>query len=563
MIRRSNLLLCLVIIACVLLAISCSEGKDPTTPSELTSVCQTRTYVYGFWKLYPTPDTITTEVVPIRSSQFDVTEWADIKVTNAEWDPVLRNWTVTVEVSNPTQFSGWGVRAVFTDLGGKEIRNPDGYVWMDLDGSPGDERYPFFAIEKETEGRIFEGLHTSTRDMTFHFPNGVDKWLPMSFFVDANIGGPRPDPMVEDLEMAHFPPPCQHATVTAFVDDHQSALDELEVWVDLETAGGNPVEPMYDDGEHGDGLAGDGIYGAEFTDGNFGEFYTFTVYARDPEGNTGENDIQYSPISYPPLPPIMFENLFNDQFCLINEERLEVIGDQASWETFWEEFSPWDMSAPVLDFDNVNVIAVCLGERPDDCYKVEITGVDWSSVNCGWSVKYTETVPGAKCECGDVVTTPFHIVTVNKSAFKIMFEGEIYVDDCTDPSDPCLDLIELMSSPYGKQPLKTTSVIVDQTSWEQWWGESAGSTTAPEVDFETDMVIAVTQGVQNTSGYFATVDSACVDDTDMLEIMVGWHIPGPTCMVLQVITWPYAAYKAKKTEFPYYWTTYDDVYDCD
>jgi len=557
---RSSLWTILLLSVLISFSFSCSGVNNPTSPG-LSGQHSVLGECFGVFQIVPSEDLQSAEIVPVRIPQFNVTKWAEIDILEMVWDEMTRNWTLSVRVSNPTPFTGYGVRAIFTELGGKELRWPDGFVWLDLTGS-GDERYPFFAVEKSTPGREFVGLHACERDITFHFPEGVDRWIPITFFIDANLGEPRPDPMVEDLDMSYYPPPCQHATVTAHIDDHQSDTSELAVWVDLSEAGGSDVEPLYDDGEHGDGLADDGIFGAEFECGIFGEHYTLTVYARDPDGYTAENDIGYSPILYPPLPPITFETLFQDMFCLLTEERLEIFDDQESWVEFWGEFSPWDMPAPEYDFDKFRVIAVCIGERPDDCYSVEINQIDWSSENCGWAVYYTETEPGENCECNDVVTSPFHIIKVNKTTFDIMFVGLKYTDPCTDPQDPCLDLIPVASGTHGRAISRSTSVIMDKEAWESWWTSSVGQGTPPEIDFETDMLFAVNMGVQNTSGYFPTVDSACADDTDTLEITVGWHIPGENCMVLQVITYPYVVVKSKKVMLPYYWTTYEDIYDC-
>jgi len=544
------------------LALSCSNASAPVVPSEPTGARTSDSTCLGVFQIVPTPDMSSAIVTEVRSAQFNVTKWAKIDILAAVWDDMLRTWTLTVKVTNPTQFTGWGVQAIFTDLGGKEMRWPDGFLWLDLDGSPGPERYPFFAIEKTTVQRAFPGLHYCIQDVTFHFPDGVNKWIPITFFIDANLPGPRPEPMVEDLGIANTPPPCQHATVTAHVQDHQSPSSDLTVWVDLTSIGGSDAEPLYDDGQHGDALPGDGIFGAEFNGGVLGEIYTLTVYARDPESNTAENDVLYSPMEFPPLPPVTFEDLMIGPLCLFTDEHLEIISDQDEWNAFWAEFSPWDMPPPAIDFENKRVIAVCIGSRPDDCYSVEVDNVDWSGENCGWAVNYTETVPGPNCKCNDVVVSPFHLITVNKAGFDIMFKGSVYEDPCSDPQDPCLDLIQIANGTFGTALEKTTTVIKSQADWDTWWAANVGGGGQPVVDFTVDMLFAVTQGWCSTSGYFATVDSACLDDADELEITVGWHIPGENCMVLQVITYPYAVYSAKKIDNPYYWTTYDDIYPC-
>jgi hypothetical protein len=555
-----------LVVSGILLLSSCSTRNNPVAPERPVAEKPGSSWCLGYWTIIPSGDLSSAEITPVRTSQFDVTKWAKIDILDASWDEVLRNWTITVRVSNPTQFSGWGVQAIFTNLGGKELRWPDGFLWLDLDGNPGTERYPFFAIEKTTPDRIFPGYHMVIQDLTFHFPQGIDKWKPISFFIDAYLGGPRPDPMVEELQVAYFPPPCYHATVTAVVGDHQSSSAQLEVWADLTQLGLSDHEVMYDDGLHEDGAAGDNVFGAKFTGGVFGELYTLTAYARDPESNSAENDFYYSPIEFPPLPPIYFENVLKGDFCKLADERLEVIEDQAALEAFWTDFALPDMPMPDVDFETNVLAAVCIGSRPDDCYHVEITGVDWTSENCGWAVYYTETVPGPNCICGDVVTSPFHLILLGKTDFDIMFKGDIYIDPCSDPQDPCLDLLEVASGWNGVTDEQTMTVIKDEAAWKIWWDKENSNMYPPPdlpvVDFDKFMLLAVTMGWESSSGYSATIDSACKDDTGTLEIIVGFHIPGPTCMTLPVITHPWVVMSAERVDWPYYWTTYEDIYDC-
>jgi hypothetical protein len=547
----------------LLLGISCSGGNrtaNPTIPS-LSANNATPGMCLGVFRIIPSEDLASAEIVPVRTPQFDVTKWAKIEIIGAVWDEVLRNWTLTVRVTNPTKLTGWGVQAIFTNLGGKELRWPDGFTGLDLVEPPGAERYPFFAIEKTTPKREFVGFHVCMQDLTFHFPEGVDKWKPIEFFIDAHLVDPRPEPMVEDLQMAYFPPPCYHSTALAKIGDHQTPTNALGVWVDLSPLGGSDVEPMFDDGNHDDFAVGDGIFGAKFSGGIFGELYTLTVYAQDPEFNKGENDIFYSPIEYPPLPPVYFETLMQGPLCLLTEETLAVISNQDEWDYFWSIFSVWDMPPPQVDFDQYRIVAVCIGERPDDCYSVEVTNVDWTSENCGWAVYYTETYPGPDCKCNDFVISPFHLVLVNQAGFDIMFKGDTYEDPCSGTSDPCLDLFEVASGQFCNEMQQTMTLIKDQASWETWWDKVVGG-TPPSIDFENEMVYAITMGEQTSSGHFPTLDSACIELTEMLKITVGWHVPGAGCITLPVMTSPYAVYSSKKVGNPETWETYVDEYEC-
>jgi len=129
--------------------------------------------------------------------------------------------------------------------------------------------------------------------------------------------------------------------------------------------------------------------------------------------------------------------------------------------------------------------------------------------------------------------------------------------------DPCLDLDEVIKGSHGWAYTQTMQVIKDQSTWSSWYTTATGGGTAPFVDFGEEMVIAVTMGEFPTGGYYPTIDWACFDDAMELEIMVGWHHPGPDCMVIQVFTQPYIAVVTDRHDEPYYFTTYLDVYPCD
>lgn len=60
----------------------------------------------------------------------------------------------------------------------------------------------------------------------------------------------------------------------------------------------------------------------------------------------------------------------------------------------------------------------------------------------------------------------------------------------------------------------------------------------PEIDFENERVIAVLMGVQNTGGYFTTIEEVGVND-GVTGISVVETTPGEDCVTAQVLTMPY------------------------
>ncbi len=150
---------------------------------------------------------------------------------------------------------------------------------------------------------------------------------------------------------------------------------------------------------------------------------------------------------------------------------------------------------------------------------------------------------------------------------KIASYYEISVPVAEEQYNPCLELTKVADGFHSYFYTKTMQIIYDQSTWEAWWVTAQGSVTpqppTPKIDWETNMVIAVTMGDFNSSGYYPTIDWACFDENDELEIHVTWHYPGPGCMVLWVFTQPWLAVSAERHEVSHYWTEEEDIYPCD
>ncbi len=492
-----------------------------------------------------------------RVGLIDVTPWADIFIYKAQWVPSERNWYVSAQIKNTTQFKGYGVWVVFTELGEKELRDIDGFIYY----GPEEKRVPLIALRKEAPLREFPGYHVEDHTFVIHWPVGVNSWAPVNFYVDASWPKPRNRPMVEDLEQGNFPPPCYHYAIRAHVQDFQSPSADLTVWADISSYGDTDHLDMFDDGEHADDDPDDGIFGGEFDPGSIFGTYTFTVYARDPEGHGMENDLFFAPIEFPPLPPIQWETIAQGTQSGIHEERFEVIKDESSWGTFWEEhtsniFPPPPI--PEVDFDAHMVAVVMLGMKPNSCYATAITNVDYSSKNCGIMVYYDDLVPDPDCECFDVVNYPFHFITLPQSGWKVGFEGKQVIVDC------CLDWQEVEKGSHCNIEQPGEWVIYNEAALDSFWTQLHGpAAIPPKVDFETEMVLAFTWGNKPSSGYYIELHDLCFNAADELEIDYSRMIPGASCKVLWVITTPYLVVRAERDLSTPVFLGADEVYECD
>jgi hypothetical protein len=97
------------------------------------------------------------------------------------------------------------------------------------------------------------------------------------------------------------------------------------------------------------------------------------------------------------------------------------------------------------------------------------------------------------------------------------------------------------------------AVIYDDDSFSSLWGDIAKGITPlppePGVDFESEMVIAVTPGPQPTGGY--DVEIVDIEDKgEVLRVIVTFRVPGPEDFVTEAITQPYHIVSTERREVP-------------
>ncbi len=554
-----------LIVSCTFLAVfsGCSDSPDGIAtfnqaPDEHAGA---NIFVPMHFRMSFNPDDWSVSVEPVRaerSGQFDVTDWAEIQIYNAEWVPSERNWYISAQLKNATTLTGYGVWAVFNELGEKELCEIDGFVYY----GPEEKRVPFIALNKDTPQREFPGLSVESHTFVIHWPMEVNSWQPIEFYIDASWPGARKKPMVENLQQANFTPPCYHYAIRAEVLDFQSPSSELTVWADLSSYGDDSYVEMFDDGEHADGDENDGIFAAEFDAGSIFGTYTFTVYAEDPQGHSMENDLLFAPIEFPPLPPVMWDDIDQGTQSGYHDELIGLIEDETAWTAFWEEHASNLLPPPpkpAIDFESKMVAVVMLGEKPNSCYDVKITDVDYSVENCGIMVYYDEYVPTPEAVCFDVINYPFHIIQLNKTSLPVGFKGTIvYVD-----GEDCLKWNELQKGNFSDVHTPMEYFITNENdlidAYEDLFGPGP---PIPNINFDLETVIIITQGSCPSTGYYIKVDDICLNDNDEYEVDYHREIPGENCIVLWVVTEPYYIIVCDKSEKPVVFEGDNVVYPC-
>jgi len=104
----------------------------------------------------------------------------------------------------------------------------------------------------------------------------------------------------------------------------------------------------------------------------------------------------------------------------IMEPREVVVKTAVEWEKLWREHSFDNVARPSVDFAKSMVVGVFLGSRNTGGYDVTITGVE--QAQGGLVVRYTEKAPARGAMVAQVITAPFHLVSVPRFDGAVRFE---------------------------------------------------------------------------------------------------------------------------------------------
>ena len=100
------------------------------------------------------------------------------------------------------------------------------------------------------------------------------------------------------------------------------------------------------------------------------------------------------------------------------EAKQVIIRTAAEWKALWQEHSP-TQKMPAVDFAKDMVVGVFLGSRPSAGYEVEIVNVRTEQNNL--IVEYAQKQPGRGTMAAQILTEPFHLVSVPKHAGTVRF----------------------------------------------------------------------------------------------------------------------------------------------
>ena len=104
----------------------------------------------------------------------------------------------------------------------------------------------------------------------------------------------------------------------------------------------------------------------------------------------------------------------------VMEPREVVVRSADEWTRLWHDHAGADAAAPAVDFGSSMVVGVFLGARNTGGYAIEITAVEQDAAAI--VVRYTENKPGPGAMLAQVITSPFHLVSVTRVDGPVRFE---------------------------------------------------------------------------------------------------------------------------------------------
>ena len=129
------------------------------------------------------------------------------------------------------------------------------------------------------------------------------------------------------------------------------------------------------------------------------------------------------PVPKPPTPstttvPTM-KTIDRGDHSNMDDAKQVAVKTAAAFRQLWQQHSP-DRPLPAVDFSKEMVVGVFLGSRPTAGYTLEI--VSAIQANGTLVVRYREAVPSAGTMTAQVITSPFHLVTVPLFPGEVKFE---------------------------------------------------------------------------------------------------------------------------------------------
>jgi hypothetical protein len=98
----------------------------------------------------------------------------------------------------------------------------------------------------------------------------------------------------------------------------------------------------------------------------------------------------------------------------IDDAKQVLVRTDAEWTKLWQQHAP-SQPRPAVDFTKEMVVGVFMGSRPNAGFSTAIVSAT-AAPNGALIVRYTETTPGAGSVSAQILTFPYHLAAIPKSA---------------------------------------------------------------------------------------------------------------------------------------------------
>jgi hypothetical protein len=98
----------------------------------------------------------------------------------------------------------------------------------------------------------------------------------------------------------------------------------------------------------------------------------------------------------------------------IDEAKQVLVRTDAEWTKLWQQHAP-SQPRPGVDFSKEMVVGVFMGSRPNAGFSTAIVSAT-AAPSGALIVRYTETTPGAGSVSAQILTFPYHLAAIPKSA---------------------------------------------------------------------------------------------------------------------------------------------------
>ncbi len=98
--------------------------------------------------------------------------------------------------------------------------------------------------------------------------------------------------------------------------------------------------------------------------------------------------------------------------------RQVIVRTAAEWKALWKDHAPAE-KMPAVDFTRDMVVGVFLGTKPSTGHEVEIVGIRTEGKDL--VVEYVQKQPGRGTMAAQILTEPYHLVSVPQHAGAVRF----------------------------------------------------------------------------------------------------------------------------------------------